>query len=94
MKIRLLQIKNVKFKDEIKNIHINAEEISYFRKYEKLFAKDNVKLNDIKKSIEIRTDEITYLKNESKFFTNGDTVADISSKYTFSSQNIFFYKMR
>ena len=87
---QIIATKNVKFKDEIKNIHINAEEISYFRKYEKLFAKDNVKLNDIKKSIEIRTDEITYLKNESKFFTNGDTVADISSKYTFSSQNIFF----
>ena len=83
-------IDNVKYIDQNKNIIITAEEITFFKDQQKLFARSDVNLNDLNKKIKISTDEITYLKNESKFFTQGNTFANIYSKYEFKSKNVFF----
>ena len=80
----------VNYTDKNKDIIIIAEQISYYKGQEKLFAKSNVTINDINKSIKIDTDEITYLINENKFFTQGNTLADINSKYEFKSKNVSF----
>jgi LPS-assembly protein len=71
---------------------IKASKLEY-NKFKNIFvAKKNVVISDVEKNTTIYADKISYLKNEEKILTNGKTVALVSNKYLFNSENVIYYR--
>ena len=71
---------------------IKASKLEY-NKFKNIFvAKKNVVVSDVEKNTTIYADKISYLKNEEKIFTSGKTVALVSNKYLFNSENVIYYR--
>tara|TARA_Y100000389_G_C17468514_1_gene528007 strand:+ start:2257 stop:4974 length:2718 start_codon:yes stop_codon:yes gene_type:complete len=91
---KIVANKKVELKDLELNSILRGDEISYFRKEEKIIARRKVELIDNKEDIIINTDKITYLKEKDEIFTEGQTVANIQSKYKFSTSDVKLSKIK
>ena len=62
----------VEYKDEKKNIIIKADQISYFKNEEKIFAKGNVLVLEKDKNLEIKADDVSVFKVDETITANGN----------------------
>ena len=83
---------NVLVLEKGKNLEIKADDISVFKIDGTITADGNVNYRDKINEIEITTDKITYLQKIDKIFTEGETYAEIQSKYKFNSNDVLFLK--
>ena len=78
---------NSKAFDE-KNKIITAEKFTYYKIPNILNARESAKIRDINENYTIFAENITYFINKGKIITEGDTSAEIESKYNIKSQDV------
>ncbi len=71
-----------------KNKTITAEKFTYYKILNILNAKENAKIKDINENYTIFAENINYFINKGKIITEGDTSAEIESKYNIKSQDV------
>ena len=77
----------VNLKDQTKMI---ADNFDYNISKNIIIANKNVIFENRIKNYKILSNKITYFKNDEKIYTNGDTSAEINSKYFIKSKNVTF----
>ena len=71
-----------------KNKIITAEKFTYYKIPNIFNAKENAKIKDINENYTIFAENITYFINKGEIITEGDTSAEIESKYNIKSQDV------
>ena len=85
--------KNVKFKDNIKNLIIKADEISYFKNEEIVLASGKVFVLDQNKNIKILANKINFYKIENKIIADGDVkYIDQDNSIEITTEKILYFK--
>ena len=74
--------------DSKKGIEINANIFEYDILKNIITAKGNARVENKLDNYKISSDFISYLRSDNKIFTKGKTLAEIYSKYKFSSENV------
>ena len=82
--------RNVLVLEKDKNLKIKANDISVFNIEGIITANGNVYYQDKVNKIKIKTDKITYLQNINKIYSEGETLAEIDTKYKFKSSDVLF----
>ena len=62
----------VEYKDEKKNTIIKADQISYYKNEEKIFAKGNVSILEKDKNLEIKADDVSVFKVDETITADGN----------------------
>ena len=79
----------VNFEDQTR---ISSENLDYDIFDNIFIANENVVLQNQEKDYKIFSDKMTYLKTNAKIFTEGNTLAEIHSKYMINSKDVTFYQ--
>ena len=73
-------------------LELISNNFEYLKKINRLEANGDVQLFDFKSDITINAEKIFYLKNDEKVFTLGETLIQVSDKYTIQGHDITFLK--
>ena len=76
--------------DKDEDIEIKAENFSYDLSKNIITAEKNVIIENKIKNYKIFSNFMRYFKNEEKIITEGETLAEIHSKYNFDSRDVIF----
>ena len=76
--------------DKDRDIEIKAENFSYDLSKNIIIAEKNAIIENKIKNFKILSNYISYFKNEEKIITEGETSAEIHSKYNFKSKDVIF----
>ncbi|WP_440934913.1 LPS assembly protein LptD [Candidatus Pelagibacter sp.] len=89
----LIATKNVIYNDNIKEIVINADKISYIKKKEEIEGVGKVVIKDQKRNLNIFADKIFYFKKQNQIIAKGNVkIIDLKKNLTISADEVDYFK--